>query len=82
MRPVAARPELTVIVGLALLNCNTLSVGAAAPVRSGVVEKLSLLAVIGVAEVRMIVLAAVGVPKANSGFAPPPSLVNVRLTSD
>ena len=38
MRPVAARPELTVIVGLAALNCSTLSVGAEAPVSSGVVE--------------------------------------------
>ena len=38
MRPVAAKPELTVMVGLALLNCSTLSVDAAAPVSSGVVE--------------------------------------------
>ena len=30
----------------------------------------------------MIVLAAVGVPKANNGLPTPPSLVNVRLTSD
>jgi hypothetical protein len=77
-RPVGARPWFTVITGLAELNCKKAK--APEPVTSGVVEKLSFVEIIGLAELRMTVAAAtVGVPRENVGVPEPPSLMKVRL---
>ena len=77
---VSARPLLTWMTGLALLNWS--AVKAAEPVLMvGVVERLSLVAVIGVGPVMTSVwlLPAVGVPSATVGLPVPPALLKVTL---
>ena len=78
-KPVGASPAFTKILGLALLNCRTAKVAEPAEI-TGVVPKLLLVAVIGVAELRTkVAVLTVGVPRLTVGVAEPPSLLKVKL---
>ena len=75
-----SEPSVHQMLGFASLNFRTVKVAEPAVI-SGVVPKLLLVAVIGVAELRIKMAGlTVGVPKLTVGVAEPPSLLKVKLT--
>ena len=84
-KPVSARPALTVMTGFAAEKRSW--VLPALPVMTcGVVDRLSFVAVIGVALVNSVMLSGAtvaattpGLPRLNVGVFAPPSLTKVRL---